>query len=370
LKKLICLSFLLTTLVAFSQKPINVTISGNIFNASVDTISLSQFYGTHYKDYFKTTFSKKGDFVLKGTLPNPDYYVVKVGGSHINVILREGSDIKLYGDGSNIYAFCNIVGSDESKNMNDFVKILSAWNFKRDSAMTLINREPSRQEEISSSMTTTFYTFQGNMQSFIANNQNSAALLPVVSTIDKENDFATYESIVTQLNNNFSDSPTIKEVYNGYLAAKKQKELANLLAPGKEAPDFEELKLDGKTKMKLSDLRGQVVLLDFWASWCGPCRKENPNVVRLYDKYKAKGFTVMSVSLDRDRASWQAAIEKDNLTWPNHVSDLGHWASKVPQIYQVRGIPFTVLIDKEGKIIKTNLRGEALEAELAKIFGF
>jgi thiol-disulfide isomerase/thioredoxin len=127
--------------------------------------------------------------------------------------------------------------------------------------------------------------------------------------------------------------------------------------------------LDGKTKMKLSDLRGQIVLLDFWASWCGPCRKENPNVVKLYAKYKDEGFTVMSVSLDKDKAAWEGAIAKDNLTWPNHVSDLQQWSSKVGAIYQVKGIPFTVLIDKEGKIVQTNLRGEALDVELKRIFG-
>jgi peroxiredoxin len=194
-------------------------------------------------------------------------------------------------------------------------------------------------------------------------------LLPVISTIDAENDFATYESIVTQLVTSFGDSPSIKELNKAYLQKKAAKEAANLLAPGKEAPDFTELKTDGKTTMKLSDLRGQVVLLDFWASWCGPCRKENPNVTRLYDVYKKDGFTVMSVSLDRDKAAWLAAIEKDKLVWPNHVSDLQQWQSKVAAQYGVKGIPFTVLIDKDGKIIRTNLRGAELEAELKRIFG-
>ena len=369
--RILLFTFLIVSFLGSAQKPIKVTISGNVFNSKLDSISISQFFGgANYKEFFKAPLSKKGDFVLQGTLPNPDYYVLRVGGSHVNLILRDSSDIKIYGDGSNIYAFCNIVGSDESKNMNDFIKQMTAWNFKRDSAMALIQKEPARQEEISNSMTAAYYSFQSQMQSFIAKNQNSPALMPVISLIDKENDFATYESIVNQIYSGFNSSPSVRELYNNYLGLKKQKELANLLAPGKEAPDFEELMLDGKTKMKLSDLRGKVVLIDFWASWCGPCRKENPNVVKTYAKYKDSGFTVMSVSLDRDRASWQAAIEKDGLIWPNHVSDLGHWSSKVPQMYQVRGIPFTVLIDKEGKIIKTNLRGEALEAELKQIFGF
>ena len=116
-------------------------------------------------------------------------------------------------------------------------------------------------------------------------------------------------------------------------------------------------------------MRGKVVLIDFWASWCGPCRKENPNVVKTYAKYKDDGFTVMSVSLDTDKEKWLAAIKQDNLNWPNHVSDLRGWNNRVAALYEVKSVPFTVLIDQQGKIIKTNLRGEALESELQRIYG-
>ncbi len=132
------------------------------------------------------------------------------------------------------------------------------------------------------------------------------------------------------------------------------------------APDFELNTLDGNT-MKLSDLRGQYVMIDFWASWCGPCRRENPNVVRMYKKYHEKGFEILGVSLDRNQGSWQAAVEKDNLTW-KHVSDLKQWNSVVVPLYNVTGIPKTVLLDKEGKIIATDLRGASLEAKLAELF--
>ena len=356
---------------AFAQQPINVTIAGNIFNTKQDTVSLSQYFGSgQYKDYQKVALKKNGDFNMSATLPSADYYVLRVKGGHINLILKNNSNIKIYGDGSNIFAFANIVGSDESQNMNEFVKVLSVWNTKKDSALNQMQLHPEKKDEINSSLTTEYYNFQSTMQQFIAQNQNSAALIPVVGMLDIENDFATYESIVNQLNNSFGESPAVREVVKNYTQVKAKREAANLLAPGKPAPDFEELKTDGKTTMKLSDLRGKVVLLDFWASWCGPCRKENPNVVNLYAKYKDAGFTVMSVSLDRDKAAWLAAIEKDKLSWTNHVSDLGHWSSKVPQMYQVKGIPFTVLIDQQGNIVKTNLRGEALGAELARIFGF
>ena len=142
----------------------------------------------------------------------------------------------------------------------------------------------------------------------------------------------------------------------------------NPLAIGNLAPDFSELALDRKSKLKLSDFRGKVVLIDFWASWCAPCRRENPNVVALYNKYKDKGFTVISVSLDSKEEKWKEAIKKDNLIWPNHVSDLGGWRSKVSKLYGVSSIPFTVLVDENGKIISTNLRGSVLENTLSKLF--
>lgn len=132
------------------------------------------------------------------------------------------------------------------------------------------------------------------------------------------------------------------------------------------APDFAMNQVDG-TELKLSDLRGKVVLVDFWASWCRPCRLANPEVVALYAKYKDQGFEVLGVSLDRNTAAWKKAIEKDNLTW-YHVSDLKGWQNAAAQLYGVRSIPQTLLIDAEGKIIARNLKGAALEAKLKEIF--
>jgi len=136
---------------------------------------------------------------------------------------------------------------------------------------------------------------------------------------------------------------------------------------GGTAPDFKQATPEGG-EMALSDLRGQVVLIDFWASWCGPCRRENPNVVKMYNKYKDQGFAILGVSLDKDRSRWLNAIESDGLTW-DHVSDLKGWSNEVAKMYGVRAIPHTVLVDKEGKIIARNLRGASLEAKLAEIFG-
>jgi len=141
---------------------------------------------------------------------------------------------------------------------------------------------------------------------------------------------------------------------------------------GKKAPELTGTSNTGK-QLKLSDTKGKIVLLDFWASWCGPCRHENPIVVQAYQKFKdkkfisGKGFTVFSVSLDRDQSSWINGITADKLIWPYHISDLKGWYSKHAAVYGVRSIPGNFLLDGKGIIIARDLRGPALEAELEKL---
>ena len=142
---------------------------------------------------------------------------------------------------------------------------------------------------------------------------------------------------------------------------------SGMLLAGVEAPDIAMPDRNGQVR-RLSDLRGRVVLLDFWASWCRPCRAENPNVVRLYKQYHTLGFEVFSVSLDKSRDQWLQAIEQDGLEWDNHVSDLRGWTSSGGKTYGISSIPATVLIGPDGKILARNLRGADLENALRQIF--
>lgn len=208
-----------------------------------------------------------------------------------------------------------------------------------------------------------------------------ASMLAAKNMLGGNQSFASiHEQVASRMSSEIPDSPFTGD-YKAYLEGlrqarekalsaretRKKQKPAEKMKPGMKAPNISLPSPDGKN-YSLEDLKGKIVLLDFWASWCKPCRRENPHVVEMYDKYKKDGFTVFSVSLDRSPDNWKKAITQDKLGWPYHVSDLKQWSSEPAATYGVRSIPKTFLIDQEGNIAAVALRGAAaIEREVKKL---
>ncbi|MEQ8426103.1 MAG: TlpA disulfide reductase family protein, partial [Cyclobacteriaceae bacterium] len=185
-------------------------------------------------------------------------------------------------------------------------------------------------------------------------------LLTSANILDRDKHFDLYLHVAEELQKEWPDYQVAKDFIANV-------EKMKVLAVGQPAPEIALPNPEGKV-VALSSLRGDYVLVDFWAKWCGPCRQENPNVVRMYQKYKDSGFEVYGVSLDRSREDWLRAIEEDGLTW-THVSDLKYFDSQAAHDYNINSIPFSVLVDPEGIIIAKNLRGKGLEKKLEEVLG-
>ena len=320
---------------------------------------------------------KKVSHTLSVELTEPNFYRVRFSENNSAfIILEPKSEVNVSSQDPSLFKNNYLVeGSEDSELLK---QVLSEINVYSESQLALqLSAEKLPKDDISSRQklqndyNKNQKEFNSYLSGFINNHSNSPAVLFTLNFLSLEKDLALYEKIGNDLSPVMPNSIVVKNILSTVDSYKKQliqqeQVKKSGLNVGSEVPEIELPSPSGEI-LTLSSLRGNYVLIDFWASWCGPCRRENPNVVKLYNKYHNKGFDILGVSLDNNSSKWQAAIKKDKLTW-NHVSDLKGWSSSAARLYNVSSIPFTVLIDPNGKVIGTNLRGQQLEQVLESIF--
>lgn len=368
--KFLLVAVLFTLLFTFTQaqKPINpVIINGTLTEkGAYKQIYLDTLNGQNPWLFVSSVIDSNGSFRLVAPITKADIFRLRLDDkNYMMLILSPGEKISLKTVGSKLGGDATIDGSIHTQLLNSTMSNSQLFETRKAQLIQQYNdiqTSPKRD----SLQTILISQFRANdslqkvaLKSQMEKHPASLAWLFFQDKLDMSNDFDIIDK---------TDAATFKAYpENAFVIQRHQQvEVERKTAIGAAAPDISLTDPKG-IERKLSSLKGKVVLIDFWASWCGPCRKENPNVVAIYGKYHDKGFEVFSVSLDKDRDSWLAAIAKDNLIWPNHVSDLKYWKSAGAAAYGVTAIPFTVLIDQKGKIVAKKLRGDELENKVKEL---
>lgn len=372
-KLLFCLALLLPV-ITFAQSPQPFNVTGKLGSLNTE---LYLFYQLGSNKVLDSTQCVNGSFEFKGDLMYPSVALLiadhKNAGS-AKLELSTADKLVFYIDKGTIQIQspdsvykAQIIGSP----INDQYKQLVAINDEatgRTSKMmseevkaTTGQTTASQQNEIQTKLKAIQTDYKNKLITFIKQNPNSYLSLVSIETLGGPSpDPNELLPLLNGLSKDLQDTEMARSLKDA-LESMKSVEI------GAMAPDFEEADTTGKP-VRLSSFRGKYVLLDFWASWCGPCRQENPNVVKAYNRFKDKNFTIIGISLDKPNGgfAWLNAIRNDHLTW-TQLSDLKFWNNSVAQLYFVQSIPKNFLIDPTGKIIAQDLRGDDLEAKLEEV---
>ena len=371
------LSFIYIFIIGFTTSlfAIEYHISGELKYGEGKMLYLEEIYAQEFRLIDTVTINDKGEFAMQGSVDQPGIFRLKVDEGHFWWLILEGLTIDLKLNFRVIDRY-EIIGSPASHTLNIFLKKQRSFLKRMQMLKQSLFKEKQEQSLALSPKVESAVTFNkirainnqleelsleyfDFLQSYIDTCENLTSIV-AAENLPAEQYPEYLRKSIKSLNKRFKNSKYVSQLSD--VVESKLKLIIGATAPDIIMPTPDE------NIITLSSLKGKVVLLDFWASWCRPCRMENPHVVKLYEKYKRKGFTVYSVSLDQRKTSWMNAIEADGLKWENHVSDLKGWRNAAAVEYEIRGIPSTFLLDKKGRIIAKDLRGYALDRKLKEIF--
>jgi peroxiredoxin len=287
-------------------------------------------------------------------------------------LINDVQDIRIQTDLSKRNDFYTVGGSDASKQLQDLLNSVGRKNneieksFNTLDSLKKANASDNLLLPATDAKNTAIFQLNDYLKSFMQSTSNATLGFLALSWASRSFSPGELDTAMNSLKGKFPGNPFLAEMEKNILAQQQAAESSSRESwVGKSVPDLSMPDVNGKI-VSISSFKGKYLLIDFWASWCGPCRMENPNVVEAYNTFKNKNFAVLGVSLDKDKDSWKKAIAQDHLTW-THMSDLKYWNSHAVETFGFQGIPFNVLVDPSGKIIAQELRGRDLENKLKEV---